>query len=76
MPASSAKHVELLRKMVEGALESMAESHLVRIDVHFRDKPKQFSLDQFAGRAVHTKFLENVEFLRLFAARFARCFET
>ena len=75
-PAGSAKRVELLRKMVDGALESMAESHLVRIDVHFRDKPKQFSLDQFAGRAVHTKFLENVEFLRLFAARFARCFES
>ena len=75
-PASSAKRVELLRRMVDGALESMAVSHLVRIDVHFRDKPKQFSLDQLAGRAVHTKFLENVEFLRLFSARFARCFET
>lgn len=75
MAASADRRALLLRGLVESTLASMATSNLIRVDVHFRDKPKYFSLDQFAGRAVHTKFLENVEFLRLFAARYAHCFE-
>ena len=74
--ASSDRRAPLLRTLVEGSLASMASSNLIRVDVHFRDPPKYFSLDQVAGRAVHTKFLENTEFLRLFAARYAHCFES
>ena len=73
--ASSDRRASLLRRLVEGSLASMASSRLIRVDVHFNDPPKYFSLDQVAGRAAHTKFLENVEFLRLFAARYAHCFE-
>ena len=74
--ASSDRRAPLLRRLVEGSLASVASSNLIRVDVHFRDPPKYFSLDQVAGRAVHTKFLENTEFLRLFAARYAHCFES
>ena len=76
LAASSDRRAPLLRRLVEGSLDSMAASNLIRVDVHFRDPPKYFSLDQVAGRAVHTKFLENTEFLRLFAARYAHCFES
>ena len=76
LAASSDRRAPLLRRLVEGSLDSMASSNLIRVDVHFRDPPKYFSLDQVAGRAVHTKFLENTEFLRLFAARYAHCFES
>ena len=76
LAASSDRRAPLLRRLVEGSLDSMAASNLIRVDVPFRDQPKYFKLDQVAGRAVHTMFLENTEFLRLFAARYAHCFES
>ena len=73
--AGADKRVRLQRRLVEATLASMAASTLGRIDVHFADEPKNMmSLDQVVGRAAHTRFLENVEFLRLFAARYARLF--
>ena len=47
---SSDRRAALLRHLVEGSLASMASSRLIRVDVHFRDPPKYFSLDQVATK--------------------------
>jgi len=65
---------QALSSMCSNTLGSLAQSTLIRVEVHFNHTKKFFDMDEALGRATHVIFLENIPFLRMLAARYAPYF--
>ena len=64
---------QAVSQMVANTMSCLSQSTLIRVTVNFHGMPT-LSFDEAFGRAVHVAFLEQVPFMRLFAARYSFLF--